>query len=377
MLRYYENKIFWYKFMNIIDLIMQEESDWLDFKQEWYKSNFELIHDILCMSNSLTTKERRYIIIGIENSKHNIIGVDKTSIKWTTENITQILLTYMTVIPSITLIHTNVKGKRVDILEIAPKIQDLPYILDRKGYKETLDRKNRRILQNVVYTRNNSRNTPVDQGADKLVLEQLVCRKKGLELSPIDRFNYYIKDTDKWVCPKRNEELTFYYNQSEGVGFQIFVKEEKHFSLSSYKDILNYNDFMIISALNDEVWKWKRRTSSCSIEEGFSLYHVTIKFNSTIIKEFNIVGLDLKHEPFPGYNIFFIPEFGWSCQYTKNEIINLEEYHVCQLMYKVCNETNESRNDRILDYLNWEYLKDSSAFWKKYPNRRTEQRENL
>lgn len=359
--------------MNITDLLSQEENDWLDFKQSWYHSNFDLIKDILCMSNSLSDKKERYIVIGVTDKDHKIIGISDGAGKWTSENITQLLLAYMTVIPEIVLIHVKVEGKKIDVLKIIPKRQDLPYVLDRKRYEEKIY--NTQILfQNVVYARNNSRNTPSDRGADKIILEQLICRKKGLDLSPIERFNYYVRDIDSWVCPKNDEESILYCNKAEAADLQIFVKENRSFSLCSGEDIRTYNDFLTISGLNDTVWNWKKYTTSCSIEEGFSFYSVTVKLQSTTIKQFNIVGLDLKHEPFPGFNSFFVPEFGWDCHYSKGDIINLPEYQVCRLMCKVHNENRE--NDEILDYLNWEYLGDSSAFWDKYSYRRMEVRKN-
>ena len=49
------------------------ENDYIDFKQEWYTNDklgdVDMIHDILCMSNSLTDSFDRYIVIGIEEDK--------------------------------------------------------------------------------------------------------------------------------------------------------------------------------------------------------------------------------------------------------------------------------------------------------------------
>lgn len=357
--------------MEIIDLLTQEESNWLDFKREWYHSNLDLIHDILCMSNSLAKKEKRYIVIGVDDS-HEIIGIEEKSKKWTTENITQTLLSYMSVIPNITIDKIYEKGKRVDFLGIIPKKQDLPYVLDKKQYEETIDRKKCILFQNVVYARHNSRNTPKNQGAEKTVLERLICRKKGLDLSPTDRFDYYIQDINKWVCPQYNENLTFYYNQAEGEDFQISVQETKHWSLCSYEDVKTYADFIIISGLNDIVWKWKKHTGNCSIEEGFSCYSVSVKLKSTVIRQFNIIGLNLKHEPFLGFNEFFVPEFKWNEQYNRKDLINSPEYQVCRLMCKWCNK--DKHNDQILDYLNWEYLEDSYSFRQQYASRLKEER---
>lgn len=67
--------------MNITDLLSQEENDWLDFKQEWYCNNFDLIKDILCMSNSLSDKKERYIVIGVKDKDHQVIGISDSADK--------------------------------------------------------------------------------------------------------------------------------------------------------------------------------------------------------------------------------------------------------------------------------------------------------
>lgn len=58
--------------MDINLLLMEPESDYLDFKEKWYsgdKGTFDLIRDILCLSNSLSNSVFRYIIIGIKEEK--------------------------------------------------------------------------------------------------------------------------------------------------------------------------------------------------------------------------------------------------------------------------------------------------------------------
>ena len=50
----------------IADLILlKQEGEYWDFKKEWYSNKADLLHDIICMSNNLTTEDG-LIIIGVD-----------------------------------------------------------------------------------------------------------------------------------------------------------------------------------------------------------------------------------------------------------------------------------------------------------------------
>ena len=59
----------------VLELInRQAEGEYWDFKQQWHSNNADLVHDIICMANSLANRDC-YIIIGIEDRTYNIVGV--------------------------------------------------------------------------------------------------------------------------------------------------------------------------------------------------------------------------------------------------------------------------------------------------------------
>lgn len=64
----------------IIALInLKQEGSYWDFKKEWYKSDNkgkqDLLHDIICMSNNLYSRDS-YIIIGVnEEDNYNVRDV--------------------------------------------------------------------------------------------------------------------------------------------------------------------------------------------------------------------------------------------------------------------------------------------------------------
>lgn len=59
----------------ILELIeCHTEGEYWDFKQQWHSNNVDLIHDIICMANSLANRDC-YIIIGVEDETYNVLGV--------------------------------------------------------------------------------------------------------------------------------------------------------------------------------------------------------------------------------------------------------------------------------------------------------------
>lgn len=84
------------------------ENDYIDFKMKWYDgetAKIDLIHVILCFSNSLSDNPERYIIIGIKENKITkekfFVDVSEDSNQRTSEDLIQLLRNYMTVIPNI------------------------------------------------------------------------------------------------------------------------------------------------------------------------------------------------------------------------------------------------------------------------------------
>ena len=63
----------------ILSLIeTKREGDFWDFKLEHHENRADLLHDILCMANSLNDKDC-FIILGVEDQTGIICGVEKNS----------------------------------------------------------------------------------------------------------------------------------------------------------------------------------------------------------------------------------------------------------------------------------------------------------
>jgi predicted HTH transcriptional regulator len=61
------------KIKNLID--RKSEGEYWDFKQEWYKDNERLLHDILCFANTVHDRDC-YLIIGVSDTGE-IVGVSE------------------------------------------------------------------------------------------------------------------------------------------------------------------------------------------------------------------------------------------------------------------------------------------------------------
>ena len=60
--------------MDLVDIIrglivIEKEGGYWDFKRQWYESNEDLLHDIICMANNLEGRDA-YIIIGIDEENN-------------------------------------------------------------------------------------------------------------------------------------------------------------------------------------------------------------------------------------------------------------------------------------------------------------------
>ena len=60
--------------MKLSDLLIEDECEWLDFKQSFHDNNVKLLHDIICLANAKADGDR-YLVFGVANNK-NIVGIE-------------------------------------------------------------------------------------------------------------------------------------------------------------------------------------------------------------------------------------------------------------------------------------------------------------
>jgi Putative DNA-binding domain len=176
----------------------QREGDHWDFKAMPHENNAKLLHDLLCLANSLH-KGDRYLILGVADPRDGgtITGLQPTTPGRKTQADYIDFLRNISFAganrPHVTLVTVQLEGQEVDILIIA----DLP----GKPYWITQDyvRGEHRVRQHI-YTRVGDSNTPLDQSADSRVVEQLWRQRFGLDMPPLERMRHLLREPANWTA---------------------------------------------------------------------------------------------------------------------------------------------------------------------------------
>lgn len=183
----------------ILPLISSKrEGDYWDFKEKHHSSKADLLHDIICMANSLHDKDC-YIIYGVENGTGNIVGVENDPNRRNQQGVIDFLRSkafaghYR---PTIELQSFDYKGHGIDVLMILDT-NSTPYYLVEK-YEDKDNGKGRIVQANAIYTRIGDTNTPINQTADIANVEYLWKKRFGIHLAPYERFCMLIQDKEQW-----------------------------------------------------------------------------------------------------------------------------------------------------------------------------------
>ena len=180
----------------IVDFInLKQEGSYWDFKKEWYKPDNKgkqaLLHDIICMSNNLESKDA-FIIIGVdEEGNYTIKDVSEDGGRKNTQNIVDFLKDKKFaggIRPTVYVKSYQISEKTIDVIVILND-NNTPYYLT-ENFQE--------IRANYIYTRIQDTNTPKDRSADLDKVEYLWKKRFGLTQSVLERFEIYLEDYENW-----------------------------------------------------------------------------------------------------------------------------------------------------------------------------------
>ncbi len=172
-------------------LLEEQESDYLDFKQQFPEDNIDLIHDILCMANVISEKDR-YLIYGVTDDGV-IVGIENDPNKKTQANILDyVSQSNFNRIPRIRLQDFQLDGHVIATLIISNR-REKPYFLtkDKTHNKKT-------IRAGVVYSRLGDTNVPLKKSSTESKIEHMWRERFRLDLSPAERLSYYLDDPENW-----------------------------------------------------------------------------------------------------------------------------------------------------------------------------------
>jgi hypothetical protein len=180
----FENEIF-----ELISL--GAEGDYWDFKLQWHTNLSDLLYDIICMANNLANHDA-YIIIGVKDETHNIIGVDTNDKNRKNQ---QQLIDFIKDKPFSSGVRPTVYVKNI---EYDDKIIDVIIIKnsDKTPYYLTDDFQG--IFKGNIYTRIGDTNTPKNKTADDDKTAYLWRKRFGIDLTPFEKAKFLLQNPKDW-----------------------------------------------------------------------------------------------------------------------------------------------------------------------------------
>lgn len=286
----------------------QQEGEYWDFKKEWHSDNGDLVHDIICMANNLSTNDG-LIIIGIDE-EHDYFpcGVNCDENRKNTQNIVDLLkdIHFAGDTRPFAYVETLSFGSNeIDVIVVKNDV-NTPYYLIRQY---------RKVHPYNIYIRVGDTNTPVDRSADIKNIEKLWKKRFGINLSPLERVRNYLRYPSEWY-PAGEDDTVRYYRQ-----FPEFTYEQEY--LEDKKDI---KFFFYGQTDYDPRW-----------------YSAKIKYHQTVMSEILLIGLDGCRLLAPAPDLY---GFSLNCSTTKWDITfdyyvedSLEYVLQSQFLYNI-NECN-------------------------------------
>jgi hypothetical protein len=210
-------------YTEVVSLIEKKtEGDYWDFKKEWNEAKpVDLVHDILCMANS-THHGNKYIIVGVQNDG-TVVGIENSKRK-TQANVTDLVrkAKFSPAFPSLAVVPIKYKDKNLDVIVIY-NTDNIPIVLTddygntkngntkngntkngntKNGNTKNGEAKNgeakKFVRKNMVYTRANDTNTPIDTGANYWETEAIWKKHFGLDTNIIDKCKALLRDKENW-----------------------------------------------------------------------------------------------------------------------------------------------------------------------------------
>ncbi|MBF0406681.1 MAG: ATP-binding protein [Candidatus Riflebacteria bacterium] len=211
----------------IYDLILsQREGPYWDFKREPHDNKASLLHDIICLSNSLH-RGNRYLIFGVSDPKEGteLIGLTEGQVNRKSQ------VGYIDFLraksfsghcrPEIELHTIKISDTEIDVLEIFDNPLK-PYYLT-EDYRD----KDKNVRANFIYSRTNDTNTPMDKSADVGIIEKMWRQRFRLDLSPLERMKILLLQPQDWFKDIGNKPYSYHLDFPE---FRIEFSEVHEFS---------------------------------------------------------------------------------------------------------------------------------------------------
>lgn len=242
---------------------LKTEGDFWDFKQKWHSNKSDLLLDIICMANNLADHDA-YLIIGVDDNA-NICGVpneDRMNQQAVIDFLKNIKFAHGS--RPIVYIKTINLDKEIDII-IIKNTKNVPYYLieDYQG-----------VYRYQIYTRIADTNTSKNSSADFDKVEYLWKKRLGLDLSPLDKAIYLLKDTKLWYPIGTDGE-----HSSIAFSGEYYHKQFPEFTIN-YKECTNRFANGKIDRIEHDFY-WMNELPS-KLHNSY-LYTINVKYFSTVL----------------------------------------------------------------------------------------------
>ena len=178
-------------------ILLAKEGEYWDYKERYHECKAELLHDIICLANSLV-KDSRYLIFGVDDLG-NIVGIENDPNRKKQADLIDFLRSMKFAgdyRPEVELHTLHFSSHEIDVLIVRDSTNTPYYLL--KDYTEKKISKDIKVYANYIYSRVCDSNTPMNRSSDLYVTEKLWRKRFGLDLTPLERVNVLLENIDDW-----------------------------------------------------------------------------------------------------------------------------------------------------------------------------------
>lgn len=227
--------------MNVEELYMwlqKPEDDHHDFKAQWYDDNHkeEFVKDIFSFVN-VTHHDDCFLIIGVDDKTHDVIGVEDDKYRRNQQNIIDFL--HMLPISGEYIPRVQVEkvqyfnGHDVDVIRIF-NTNNVPVFLNERWNARGKKTTENSVEMGYIYTRQDIHpeqiflregdvNTARNQTGEFHQVEELWKKHFHLNQPILDRYLYCLQDTQNWSYFE-NDKIGFLYNLNPD--FYMLLKDD-------------------------------------------------------------------------------------------------------------------------------------------------------
>lgn len=252
-------------------LINEPEDDHHDFKEKWYTTGTdnseksEMLKDIFSFTNTVHNDDC-FLIFGIEDKTHKVVGVENDQNRYNTQQITDWLgkLPIEPIPPEVKIQTIKLEEHQIDVMSIQ-NTDNVPIFLSNickgKGYGK------HPIFPGQIFTRIKDTNTAIDSTARYNPVKELFKKKLGLNQTIKKRYEKVLNDFKNWK----------YYEHGDGErGIQYSIDPDyKILFIDKTDSNINVESFSLSQEQVDISWELAK-----------------LEYKNNTIEEITVVNLD-------------------------------------------------------------------------------------